>query len=308
MTGQVLHWGQLDGSSFAPYRPASSPVPPLAHPGSTVATPMKLGADIPPITRLLAGRRHVLAVAESGEIWTWANWAEVGRLRDSWVWPRTWKLVDLTAGWDVSACLMEMKANNTFKGRQVIRVWWQRFMAPSLRTVDTLGAPGPDRVPGRNGCYFFSPSQVVTLPDLPVIDTDSGPETQKIVKIAAGEEFLIILTEQGRVFKMDLSFPPPLPAEDGQGGVEEDPPTDDGTLGPRRFAEFEAMFINGRRTWEYMDKFSTELGSAKINHISASFRTFFAIGEGRVLQGQREMSEHSEPIIMPSLQKRGVIR
>jgi SCF-associated factor 1 len=270
---------------------------------------MKLTADIPPIQRLLAGRRHVLAVDEHGKIWTWANWAEIGRLRVPWLNSRLWRIVDLTAGWDVSAVLTEFtkKDNNNNRGRQAVRVWWQRFLAPSLRTVDTLGAPGPDRVSGSNACFHFTPSQVVTLPELPPAETDDDNEQQRIVKLAAGEEFLIALTESGRIYKMDLSFPPVV-HQPGQ-PAEDEPSVDDGTIPPRRFADFEALFQSGRRNWEYMENFSSNFDTQdKIHHISASFRTFFAIGNGKVLQGNREMTGFSEPIIMPSLQNKGVIR
>lgn len=250
----------------------------------------------------------MLAVDERGGIWTWANWAEVGRLSASWLHSKSWRVADLAAGWDLSAVLTEMIGENRYKGVQRIQVWWQRFLAPTLRTVDTLGAPGPDRMHGKNGCYYFTPSQVITLPDLPPPASSQHDEQKhdRVSKLAAGEEFLIVLTEQGRVYKMDLSCPA-LPPDAQEGDNE--PLIDDGTIGTRRFAGLEAMFASGRREWEFLPNFSTELGTTnRINHISASFRSFFTIGKGKVLQGQREFTSASQPVAMPALQDRGVIR
>lgn len=341
--GKVYHWGQLDGGSFAPYRPAStSAIPVTAYPGAMVPVVTELAAKIPPITRMLSGRLHVLALDERSRLWTWGNWAEAGLVTASWLDYSQTRILDIAAGWTFSAVLLEDRKTK----HRSIHVWWQRFLSPTLQnstqrhaSTDEQSAPQP--IEGRQGCFHFDPLQVIKLPDLP-LDDDEG---EHIEKLAAGESFLIVLTKKGKVFKFNLNVPQ-LPLWGGgqvqghlQGLVppqdEEEEETEDGRMLNRAFSELERQIMTGQRNWMHLDKFSewhsrddgnslkagdnfrsesktfTDTSSSsyqRISFISANFRTFFCIGGGAVLQGHQDATEESEPTVKAELQNIGVIR
>lgn len=333
--GQVYHWGQLDGNTFAPFRLASSSVPRLAHPGAVVITPKLLEARIPPIERLVAGRRHVLALDDKRRLWTWANWAEAGLVSTPWSSSRDRRIVDFAAGWQFSAALVESEKRS---GPQDIYVWWQNFLAPSAQ--DRPASNAPQAIPDRAGCYIFKP-RAVRLPDLPQ-DAESQKavsarwqeeKEDRITKMAAGDNFLVVLTASGKVYRMDLFVPRPAQP------WEEEIDNEDGNLTPRQFEDLEHSFVSWNRRWEYLPKFSesrwwktqdagqdeqerdpgpADLGpdpqeipdtddqaGRKINFISASFQNFFAIGDGVVLRGGHT---GDQPVIQPELQNRDIIR
>lgn len=342
VNGKIYHWGQLDGGSFAPYRPAStSAIPLTAYPGAMVPVVTQFAPRIPPISRMLSGRLHMLALDERGRLWTWGNWAEAGLVSSPWLDYSQHRIVDIAAGWTFSAVLLEDRRTK----RASIQVWWQRFLSPTLesstrRQVPHDGDIGPRPVQGRQGCFDFELRQTIKLPDLP--NTDEG---DRIEKLSAGEAFLVILTEHGRVYKFDLSAPQPPMWGGGQGqghlqGLiapqnEEEEEIEDGRLLNRTFTELERQIMTGQRHWIHLEKFSNwhlrssrnetapgtqveldeessnsslQTCNQRISFISANFRTFFCIGGGAVLQGHQDATEESEPTVMPELQNRGVIR
>lgn len=340
--GKVYHWGQLDGGSFAPYRPAStSAIPLAAYPGAMVPVVTEMAPQIPPIARMLSGRLHVLALDERSRLWTWANWAEAGLVTSSWLDYSQYRILDIAAGWTFSAVLLEHRKTK----ERSTHVWWQRFLSPTLQTSTRRAVPhdeqsGPRPIDGMQGCFHFDPQQAITLPDLP-----SADDEDRIEKLAAGESFLIALSRRGKVYKLDLNSPQ-LPlwgagAVQGQGHLqglvppqdEEEEDIEDGRMLKRSFAELERQVMNGSRSWVYLSKFSesrhwvkngtgepvsqsgmeknvnvTEVQEKCIKFISANFRTFFCIGDGAVLQGQQDATEETDPALKPELQDRGVIR
>lgn len=297
----------------------------------------ELAPNIPPITRMLSGRLHALALDERGRLWTWANWAEAALVSSSWLDYSQHRIVDIAAGWTFSAVLLEDRKTK----RRSTHVWWQRFLSPTLQN-STRGHAAPDQVPdarpveGNQGCFHFDPLQAIALPDLPNIS-----EGDRIQKLAAGESFLIALTSQGKVYKLDLSAPQlPLWAGNqsavGVGALlpaldPEEDDTEDGRMLNRSFSELERQIMIGQKAWMYLEKFSefqdnnvdsekraTEeqedryenSGPSKkrISFVSANFRTFFCIGDGAVLQGHQDVTEETDPLVKPELQNRGVIR
>lgn len=340
--GKVYHWGQLDGGSFAPYRPAStSAIPLVAYPGAMVPAITELAPRIPPIKRMLSGRLHVLALDDRNRLWTWGNWAEAGVITSAWLDYNTDRVLDIAAGWTFSAVLLEDRKTK----RRTVHAWWQRFLSPTLQrstrrpTAQTNEAErGPEAISEKHGCFTFDPLQVIKLPDLP-----TGKEGEDhIEKIAAGESFLIALSSSGKVYKFDLNSPqPPLwgggglpPAQAHLQGLvppqeEDDDDVEDGRMPYRTFSELERQILTGVKMWQYLSKFSesqcwqvkpeghTVAGKTtepavekekRVRFISANFHTFFCIGDGAVLQGQHDAGETTEPTIKPELQDRGVIR
>ncbi|KAK9898276.1 RCC1/BLIP-II [Cystobasidium minutum MCA 4210] len=342
--GKVYHWGQLDGGSFAPYRPAStSAIPLVAYPGAMVPAITELKPQIPPIKRMLSGRLHVLALDDHNRLWTWANWAEAGLITSSWLDYTKDKVLDIAAGWTFSAVLLEDRKTK----QRAAYAWWQRFLSPSLQRSTRRstaqgnqgGRPDPEPIEGRHGCFNFDPLQAIKLPDLPA----SKDGEERIDKIAAGECFLIALSNTGKVYKLDLG-PPQLPLWGGGGPApaqahlqglippqnEEEEDLEDGRMLNRTFSELERQLLTGVRTWQYLPKFSehkywqgqkeeghtlsdkkepaSTAPAKKVRFISANFRTFFCMGDGAVLQGQQDASEDTEPTIKAELQDRGVIR
>jgi SCF-associated factor 1 len=264
--GKVYHWGQLDGGSFAPYRPAStSSIPLVAYPGAMVPSVTELEAQIPSITRMLSGRLHVLAMDDNGRLWTWAQWAEAGLISSSWLDYSKFRIADFAAGWTFSATLLENRQTK----RRSAHVWWQRFLSPTLQRstrppTEQARFNMPESVESRHGCFHFDPQQALKLPDLGTADSE-----EHIEKLAAGEGYIIALSNTGKVFKLDLGQPI-LPLYGGmavqphlQGLVpqqqldeDDDDDSEDGRMPRRSFAELERQLATGQRRWEYLEKFS----------------------------------------------------
>lgn len=366
MDGKVYHWGQLDGASFAPFRGnnhaiGQPSIPLTAYPGAMVASVTQFHPSIPPINRLLSGRLHILAQDDDGRLWTWANWAEAGLispssfdddrdatslLSSSWLDYSKHRIVDFAAGWSCSVALLEDRRT---KHRNVY-AWWQRFLSPTLYESQaaalTQDQPTNTRpLNNQPGCYSFSPQQVIQLPDLPSEDSSSD---EYIDKLAAGDNFVIALSNLGKVYKLNLAKPTVQPGFGAgattpahlQGLVPDqiaadDEEPDDGRMQRRSFAELERLLAIGARQWEYLKHFSegpllekdhhsymatvekstkssstarAQSSKRKITFISANFRTFFCIGDGLVLQGNSESVGDSGPTVKTELQDRGVIR
>lgn len=136
---------------------------------------------------------------------------------------------------------------------------------------------------------------------------------------AAGEDFLICLTEVGKVYKLNLSIPT-------QAHHHSSIQTSDRE-------SIRASFLDQSRTWELLPNFSEPdqldkyLSKAlanhvpdprvrpKITHISAQYRSFVSYSvstEGHqgslVFMGRHDSGPTDEPEVIPGLQKRGVIQ
>lgn len=144
---------------------------------------------------------------------------------------------------------------------------------------------------------------------------------------ATGEDFIICLTDTGKVYKLDLSLPnlATLPPH-----LQQEPTISD----DERFRSImHASFLDQSRTWIYLPKFcepgplngslSTALpnytpnpkNDPRITHISAQFRSFVSYsvttesnGDSFVFLGKKDSGIEDEPEVIPELQKRGVIQ
>ena len=241
---------------------------------------------------------------ESGKLWTWANWAEAGLLTSEWLNQPGLRMKDMAAGWHFSAVLTTREDSDV----QHVWVWYERFLSPSLQGWSS----GTMIVEGRQACFTWEP-QSLRLPDLtPAGDTvmELNPSqrdlSERIESIAAGDDFIVALTNLGRMYRINVMPPPrhPLQQLEDQGAPEEQ--YDNGRLTSRQLAELENLFASGRRVWEHFPLFSHP--EKRINFISANFLNFFAIGDGVVLQGHKDMTPLSQPLIRPELQDKGVIR
>ena len=266
-------------------------------------SPIRLAPYLPPIRRILSGRSYVLAMDESGYLWTWANWGRAGLITGDWLTHTDIKVKDMAAGWHFSAVLIVNKKTSV----QEVWVWYQRFLPSEEDTVSAL-----TEIPGRENCYEFEP-QCVRLPDLTAVSAFENPAaedrdpSEHIEKLAAGDNFLVALSNSGKVYRIAV-----LPLQRGprQRNDEEDQQDEvhhnDGRLRPRQMAEIENLIASRRLVWDFLPYFSHP--EKRLYHISANFETFFAIGDGVVLQGRNDMTNQAEPVIRPELQNRGVIR
>lgn len=356
--GTVLHWGTLNGDSFAPFVPANSPVHPLAHPGRAAPTPTLLRAEIPPMQRMVCGRSHVVALDSQGNVWTWANWAEAAQLSAEWLGLHSEStarsiIADIAAGWNLSAVLMTASpggigrsggaGRSQARHREDVYIWFRQFASPSL--LSYIGHPtNATPIAGRRACFTWQP-QALCLPPIPIAVSDEGIKTASlsseqyptISKISAGDNFVLALTNTGDVYKIDVTPPMRRPAafDDPDAGPDAEG-RDDGSPSVRQLADLEDLFLTGRRTWRHLPTFSQyssreqELGElrgtgrdatptgynsskekqrpAAITHISSNFQTFFCIGPGVVLQGNKDADETTLPLKKPELQNADVIR
>ena len=331
VSGDVYHWGQLDGMMFASYRPPTAPWPENAHPGNIVVRPARFVPEIPPIQRLLSGRAHALALDIHGKLWTWATWAEAARIKslECLQHPAS-RIRDFAAGWNTSAILVDTHSagrSASSELKQEVLVFWQKFLSPTFRQHRQGVQPECTPIDGLKSCFSWQP-RALRLPDLATgdhgLDAISEDISRQFIKqLAAGDGFLIALTSIGRLYKIDLTPPDRLPIDGGNAPEQEDD-DEDGRLPAWQMAALENLCLTNRRTWQYLPHFSesqhwdvdtsedSEVGSlnqARITHISAKFETFFAIAPGIVLQGNgKDVNASSRPYRKPGLQNRNVIR
>lgn len=152
-----------------------------------------------------------MALTESYRVMVFTNWGTPHYLESSVISNSSAFTTPLQVecGWSLSAVLT--------KGGEVY-VWWPRkgLFREQIRqhdiSTEQLSLEG-QRISGNNGVVECVPWEISTDPyplrdvgdDLPKLHPDAPPDHTKIVKIAAGDGFLIGLTKGGHILK--VGFP-----------------------------------------------------------------------------------------------------
>lgn len=225
--GQIYVWGQLDGEDYALNSDGFS------ERGKCAKTPHRLDVSYPVtanLTRELrfsaisCGRSHSVALDQDRYVWIFRTW---GR-------PVLYDPPVLTsARFDSDNAIVQVEAGWTFvsmltKGGDTYVVypfnWEDAFHAEYARQMGVLDRTGGDHAKARatqiNGkpvipCHPVHMSNVpplvlppipTDLPDLGDVDptVDDMPQT-KLVRIGAGDNFIIGLTNRGHVLSIDLT-------------------------------------------------------------------------------------------------------
>ncbi|CAE6403869.1 unnamed protein product [Rhizoctonia solani] len=295
--GKVLVWGTLDSTSFEVGED-------LGISSTRVQEPLAL--DLPQrIKSLSVGRRHAVLFDGSRNIYILLQWGRPIRLDAPALdgnRPES-KVVQVDAGWDVCTFLTEagvVFAIFPFHGSFSERAEERRIQTNTQPAVTQQGGEVP--------CVCMDvqhhPTRLPPIPgDLPTLHPNAlKPDVPpKLIQIAAGDKFVVGLTDGGHVLKLDL------------------PTYDESELG--------RIITRGDLHWNYLPKFcdvahvrnepgfrlqgqeQTPLEDLKVTHISAQFRTFVVystVGSSVVLLGDVHDNPRS-PKIIPELQNRGVI-
>lgn len=310
--GEVLFWGTLDGLPFSAGRTLESS-------SFRVQTPQVLKrATKSPIKTVSSGRSHAVALTTDQEVLEWHDWSlavrhepfiELARQ------DRTTTIAQVEAGWDFNVALLHSQHSHdaTVKTSEVI--YWHSLWITQEATKNDAHERGTT----------WEGVRRITLPELPEISDDVAKEIgtspgspQLITRIAAGENWIIALTQHGLVYKIDTA----TLATDGQ----------------------HAHLAAGRLDWSLLEKFCLPSKMAqldafkegsnlaglvnkniRITHINGQFRSFAAYtpaisrGEegghgghsdrgGIVLLGNGQSQRDTDPIIKPELQGAGVIK
>lgn len=302
MTGKVVSWGELQpsGPGLAPSRELNK--------GQTTVAPQVLPQmdEIGPVRQLVAGREHVVLLSEDGKVWEYRAIGRVANIQDEdgrWGSSEQPRLsgsdvVSIHAGWAYSAVLTAARD---------LYIWWK----PDPNVVDVAA-----RAAGEDAADFDATTQGVTFAlrvnsiKLPALPNDAeGPD--RIRKVACGDEFVVVLSEAGKVFYLDISLTPATRNRHGEAAA---------------ISELEHDVLAGRRQWTCLEAFcsaeairehatdpTTVPSAVKITHVSAHFNTFAAYSvpstatnEGSVvLLGKKG---ETRPQIIPELQNIGVIQ
>ncbi|KAG8949694.1 hypothetical protein FRC03_000274 [Tulasnella sp. 419] len=288
-TGAINVWGTLHGE-VDQESPEDDPW--FAEPGATAFTPIKL--ELP--NRMVAvscSRSHSAALDAKNRVWIFTRWGRpslltfTGDLEYAHRHPRinNTKVIQVECGWGFTSFLTE-------DGRAYV-IWpgSGSFADQEAIKNSDLDREGEKyQAKAVNGVVKCLPVEIsaepLTLPELPELpplssSVDEKPKgsagtNPKLIKIAAGDHFIIGLTDQGHVVCIDLVG----------GDGEED------GVGYLR-----SVFTNGQRGWDYLPEYCdiqnvvkdpvyspSDSGAPKvaapkklkITHISAHFNYFVA--------------------------------
>lgn len=303
--GQIHVWGQLE-SGYGLTRDGFS------HNTKQASRPLRLGLPTR-IKAISCGRNFTTALDHQGKIWCFNSWGRPFVFHanafdqsnpDN-------AIIQVECGWTFSAVL-NASGNvfvwNPLEGPVGTAVTEREAAFDNLQEDDANDVNG-NEIDGIIQCHSWElqgvePLKLPELPRLPNL-TDGEVTQPRLVKVAAGDQFIIGLTDAGHVVKLDL--------------------TDINT--PDATTSLGLLFQRRARGWEYLplfsetnevrelEEFKTPQGPAppsqlKISHVSAHFLTFAAYSTGEnsiVLMGQNDVSAESKPTIIPALQNRGVI-
>ncbi|KAL0953835.1 hypothetical protein HGRIS_005012 [Hohenbuehelia grisea] len=279
--------------------------------GKTCDAPHKL--QMPAATRSIScGRVHSNTLDANGHIWTFLNFGRPFKLssplldgssRDS-------SPLQIECGWSFSSVLTQ--------GGDVF-VWFPfagnmaALIENKYREMDQQGDKKAKSVDGVIPCITWElsmdPFRLPSLPSLPKLSNSGSAENEpRLIKIAALDQHIIGLTNQGHVLKY--------------GSLQDE------TKAVRGRWEYLPNFSEAKRVREH-PVFAPDAGSEtdkridaptdmQITHISAHFRHFVAYSTGSssiVLigetdagpQGQPRIDPEGQPQIIPALQNRSVI-
>ncbi|CAE6509498.1 unnamed protein product [Rhizoctonia solani] len=297
--GKVLVWGTLDAGSFG----GSDN---LGDSSTQVREPLAL---ILPhrIKSLSVGRRHAVLFDGSRNVYILLQWGRPIRLDTPTLDGKRPEstVVQVEAGWDVCAFLTETGTAFVvfpFHGSFASELEEHRTQAGTPSGVNRQG----DEVPCVCMDFQYHPTRLPPIPDdLPTLHPNLlAPDAPpKLIQIAAGDKFVVGLTDGGHVLKLDL------------------PTYNESEIG--------RMITRGDLSWNYLPKFcdvthvrnepgfrpqgqehTPALEDLKVTHISAQFRTFVVystVGSSVVLLGGIHHDHSRSPNIIPELQNRGVI-
>ncbi|KAF9519464.1 hypothetical protein BS47DRAFT_1468626 [Hydnum rufescens UP504] len=303
-TGKLHVWGTMDSERMSIGKGE------FADAGECASTPVIL--DLPEsIVSLSAGRKHVIALDAKGQVWLFTSWGRPARILSPVISDTSSaisRVVQAEAGWYNITVLTD---SGTVYVEWPFGAQWE---LRSMRTMRTAARVSEDRrVPCEAWDLHHDLFELPPIPqNLPTLraDTDATVEEDlRLIKIAAGDQFLVGLTNRGHVLRIDLE-------------------TDDGDL-EDGLTTLRLKFRHGERKWEYLPQFS-ELKHVRehptfssdslksiwtsenlgITHISASFQTFVAYSVGGtsvVLMGKRSTSPADVPTVLPGLQNRNII-
>ncbi|GJJ10996.1 hypothetical protein Clacol_005225 [Clathrus columnatus] len=289
--GNVYVWGKLNAENHALLND------PISISGRAVDRPVKL--QLPErVNKLSCGRAHSMALTESNRVLVFTNWGTPYYLES----PAVHAPIQVECGWAFSAILSRTGE---------VYIWWP-FKGLFKEQIRQHGFETEQRA--RQGQRIAIPEnnvvecvtwEITTDPyllydvvdELPKLQPDAKPDHTKIVKIAAGDDFLIGLTKGGHVLKVDFT------------GQNEDF-TGPAMMRPRwrylsRFSEVESV-----KELPELKNETESLDSLHMTHISAHFNSFFAYSTGSssiVLRGFRDTAVTTPPDIIPGLQNRDVI-
>lgn len=140
-------------------------------------------------------------------------------------------------------------------------VWWNLGQEEVDAAARAAGEETPGFDPATQGVSFPLQVRSLKLPDLP----NEEEQPDRIIKLACGDEFVVALSEAGKVFYLDIA----CPTEDAD----------------RAFETLENDCLTGRRQWTHLERFSHAGSEAaagaptKMTHVSAHFNTFAACEE-----------------------------
>ncbi|KAG8691726.1 hypothetical protein FRC11_011589 [Ceratobasidium sp. 423] len=254
----------------------------------------------------VVGRRHAVLFDGSRNVYILLEWGRPIRLNTPALDGKRPEstVVQVEAGWDVCAFLTE--TGTAF----VVFPFHGSFESEREERRTQTGTPPEvkrqgDEVPCVCTDLQHHPTRLPPIPgDLPTLHEnplkpDASP---KLIQIAAGDKFVVGLTDGGHVLKLDL------------------PTYDESEIG--------RMITRGDLRWNYLPKFcdvthvrnepgfrpqgqqTPALEDLKVTHISAQFRTFVVystVGSSVVLLGDIHHNNSQSPNIIPELQNRGVI-
>lgn len=303
--GRVWFWGTLDGTGWA------APGQPFTNPFRTQQTPVLLEADFRSrIVQLQTGRAHAVARDAAGHAYEWRTWGRVARIRDA---ERRWDLVkDISAGWSFT-CVTVAPESKSQQQRLFIH------FAPRQSAVSRAASTQPIAISEgyeQPTVTFDLDVDSLLLPQIPFTDFE-----EDVAQVATGDNFVVVLSTTGRLFKLLVSAMP-----DRLLGDQDDDTEREG-MSPRHRERLTAAFMSGERAWVYLCHFceasalakrpeleGKDLSGLTMTHVSAHFNRF-AVYSGSskpestiVLIGDGQADQDSVPLIKPELQGQGVIK
>lgn len=298
--GEVLFWGTLDGGMV------SRDDEDLRDPYARVSTPRVLArASADPVRSISAGRSHAVALTRSGQMLEWHNWS-IAALHEPLLEVATSgeraHVEQLEAGWDFTVALVHRGGRGVATSQLV---YWHNDWVEEGEQGETTALTNVRRValPA-----LPTPSQEV-LEEMRVgenaADEDAAAAShQLIVKVGAGEQWVVALTASGLIYRLQTT----LPVAAARGS--------DDTHPSQRLKQ---LFDSGAREWQLMDEFCLPSRIAelrefredptlralvtpemRITHISAQFRNFVAYSPsaGANAAGSEASSSSSSGIVL----------
>lgn len=168
-----------------------------------------------------------------------------------------------------------------------VYVWWEQGLRRLERGAGDAGENDLSK-PSEQGVLFALEVDTLRLPPLPT-DSSSHKIDEKIKLLACGDNFIIALTDQSRLYYLSLeAVPDPARPHARQGAVND--PEDSPVRSRESMARLDAELLSGRRKWRSMSRFcemeeiskldefknKTISRDLRITHVSAHFNSFAA--------------------------------